>query len=45
MRTHVHLDPESIILPEYHDVGARVKCKVTVAYESCLVHRELDNKN
>ena len=39
MRTCVHLDPESSILPEYQDVYALVKCMVTVACESGLVQQ------
>ena len=40
MRTCVHLDPESIILTEYHNVKALVKGMVTVACESGLVQQQ-----
>ena len=41
MRTCVHLDPESIILTEYHNVKALVKGMVTVACESGLVQQRM----
>lgn len=41
MRTHVHVNTESTILPEYHNVEALVKCIVTVASELGLMQQRI----